>query len=282
MAYTNQGRKAFPASEALGAYVRVKIDFTASPPSVSKAAAEDEAHGETEAAVASGRFVSVKLYGPICQREVAGAVTQYARVFEAASGRVDDDALGGGRAAGIALEAASAAGERIAVLEEPARGGFSGLRHVAIADSTAITAAGEATFDTGSKTLDGASLRVGDVIRVKAGVSVTTTTGTETVNIKAKIGTEEIIATGAVDVANGDIALIEFDAVVRAVGASGALLAYGTYSLGVAGTVTQKPFRKAQATEDLSGDVAVTITSTASNTGESVELELFNVEVLRK
>lgn len=282
MAHSNPGIKAFPSSAIFPRHTRVKIDFTATPPTVGLAGSDDEAHGEAEgASTRVGEHVSVKLYAPVCIREVAGAVAQYARVYEADAGRVDD-ALAGGQGAGIALDAAAAAGERIAVLEDAARGKVSGLRHVNVADSDAVTAAVETTFSNGSKTLDGPSLRVGDVIRVKAGVSVATTTGSETVNIKAKIGTEEIVATGAVDVANGDIALIEFDAVVRAAGAAGALLAYGTYSLGVPGTVTQKPFRKAQASEDLSGDVAVEITTTASGTGESVELEHFTVEVLRK
>lgn len=282
MSYSNAGLKAFPASETFNQYSRVKIDFTADPPSISKADAEDEAHGEAQAeATRVGQFVSVKLFGPVCIREAGGAITQYARVFEADDGKVDD-AFSGGQAAGIALEAAAASGERIAVLEEPARGKFGGLRHAATADSTAVTASGAQTFDTGSKTLKGASLRVGDVIRVRAGVHVASTTGTETVTIKLLLGTEEIVTSGAVDVADDDIAWIDAEIVVRAVGASGAIAAYGVVALGVEGTVTAKPFRKDQATEDLSGDVAVSVTTTASSTGESVVLEHFTVEVLRK
>lgn len=281
MAYTNSGLPAFVAAAALGPYVRVTADWTATPPTVSLAGPDDEAIGETEAAADAGRPVTVRLYGRIAKREVAGAVTQYARVYEAAAGRVDD-ALTGGPGAGVALTGASNAGERISVLEDPQRSHFSGVRAVAVADSTAITAAAEATFDNASKTLNGADLRVGDIIHVVVGVVINTTTGSETVTVRLKLGTETICTSEAPDATNGDICYIDAYIVVRELGATGKILAYGVIGNGVQGTVTAKPFRKAEATEDISGNVAITVTSEASNTGESVECECFIVDVKRK
>lgn len=277
---TNEGLLARIATAALAAYTRVKFDPD-NDGQVIVAGANEDAIGITEDdALAAGDPVTVRTFGRISRRVAAEAISQYADVYNAASGRVSDTKAG--KRQGIALTAASNAGEWITVLEVPDFGDIDGLVNVIVADSTAVTASGASVFDNGTKTLDGASLKVGDIIRVRVGVDITTTTGSETVTLTLKVGTETIIATGAVDVSNGDLGYIEADVVVRAIGASGALLAYGTYALGTQGTVTALPFRKAQASEDLSGDVAVTVTTTHSSTGESVELEHFSVEIVRQ
>lgn len=160
--------------------------------------------------------------------------------------------------------------------------GVSDLAYSATAAGTALT---NSTSETtlGAKTISGADLRVGDVIRVLAQVIATATNSTDTLTLKLYVGTEEIVTTGAVDVANGDIGYINCDVVVRSIGASGKLAAAGLVALGVPGTVTAKPFLKAEASEDISGDVAVAVKGTWSvaNAGNSCRLDVMNVQVLK-
>jgi hypothetical protein len=154
----------------------------------------------------------------------------------------------------------------------------------AVAASSAITnTVTETAFSTGSKTLDGTQLRVGDVIRVRLQGIATATNSTDTLTVKLYLGTEEIVTTGAVDVADNDIFFIDCDIVVRTIGASGAIVACGLVGLGVEGTVTAKPFKKASATEDISGSVAVAAKATWSvaHAGNSCRLDVFNVQVLK-
>lgn len=283
--YTNPlGLEAFLASEDLLRGERVKINFAASnEPTIAKADVGEPSHGVMLADCDSGKVGTVDLDGRIVKRRTGGAVTQYADVYAVDDGRVDDG--GSGDYQGIALNAAAAAGEIIAVLEPRDLVGFGDAGELVenvVAASTAVTAVGPTTFDNGSKTIDGASLRVGDILRVKLAALWSATTGTETANLKLLFGTEEIVATGAVDVANNDIGVIEADIVIRELGATGKVVASGFHALGVPGTVTAKPFFKAEATEDISGDVAVSATVTHSNTGESVTLQRFTVEHIRK
>jgi hypothetical protein len=152
------------------------------------------------------------------------------------------------------------------------------------AQTTAGTALTNSTVETilATTTLKGARFRKGDVIRVRAQGIATATNSTDTLNLKLYIGTEMIAQTGAVDVANSDIWLIDADIVIRTIGASGTMVAAGTTGLGAVGTVTAKPFLLAEATEDISGDVACKITGTWSvaNSGNSCRNDLFNVQIL--
>lgn len=139
----------------------------------------------------------------------------------------------------------------------------------------------ETAFDK-KATLVGASLSAGDVIRIRAQGLVNDNNAADTLNIKLKVGTEEIVATGAVDVADGDIFFIDAAVVVRIAGAGGHLCACGVVGLGVPGTVTAKPFAKADAAEDLSGSIDVTVTATwsAAHADNEVQLDNLVVEVV--
>lgn len=152
------------------------------------------------------------------------------------------------------------------------------------ASSTAVTNTTTETDLDVTRKIDGAALVAGDMIEVLVGVVATATNGTDTLNVKLYVGTEEIAATGAVDVANNDIALIHAFITARAVGASGSLIAYGTHALGASGTVTAKAFRKAAATEDVSGVTTIKATATWSvaNAGNSCALEVLDVIYHRK
>jgi hypothetical protein len=139
----------------------------------------------------------------------------------------------------------------------------------------------ETAFDK-KATLVGASLSAGDVIRIRAQGKVNDNNAADTLNVKLKVGTEEIVATGAVDVADGDLFYIDAAVVVRIAGAGGHLCACGVVALGVPGTVTAKPFAKADAAEDLSGSIDVTVTATwsAAHADNEVQLDNLIVEVV--
>lgn len=144
-----------------------------------------------------------------------------------------------------------------------------------VADSASVTnTTTETAFDK-TAVIHGANLRAGDVIEVVARAFCVATNGTDTLNLKLYLGTEEIAATGAVDVANSDIGYIHAFIVVRTTGASATVSASGVVALGVPGTVTAKPFRKDAATEDLSAATTISVKATWSvaNAGNDVILE---------
>jgi hypothetical protein len=283
MASQNSGLKAFQAAEDIGAYVRVKLDSSGY---IAIAGDDDGWIGTTEAEGDSGHFITVRLRNvPGTRKMVAGgAITALNRVYGAASGRVDDLATGG-FGVGLALTAAAAAGEIVEVLTDSAAGEAEGLLAAIVADSDNHTnTTTETAFSNGTKTIGGGDLKVGDVFRVRALVNVPSTNATDTLTIKLYFGTEEIASTGALDVANDAIAYIDAEIVVRAVGASGAVAAAGLTMIGAAGTQNPKPFRKAQATEDLSGDVAIAVKATWSvaHADNDCDLEHFTVQLLRQ
>lgn len=155
---------------------------------------------------------------------------------------------------------------------------YSKLVKATIANSTAHSdSTDEATLD--SYTFTGTELAAQDVIEVSAKVVATSTNGSDTLAVRLLVGTEEICTTGAVDVANSDVAMIHAKITLRAVGSSGSVSAHGYTSLGASGTVTAKVFAKAAASEDLSGSVSVSIRAdwSAASASNSCRLEDFVV-----
>jgi len=277
----NQITKSFKATTALARYRLV------APSAATEGEAGYPAAGYvgplfvTEDAVASGSGVACtpldKFTGTILLT-VAGAVARLAKVcLTGAAGKVDDTGLGMG--IGVALQASTADGEEI----EVAVVAGTGLYHAAIADSTAVTASAVATaFSNASTTIDGGSLRVGDVIRIKAAGVVTTATGAETVLIGLVVGTEIVAASATFDASSADVWRAEADVVVRVTGASGKIQSHGATSIGAPGTATMKPFCSAELSEDISGAaLAVRAQVTNSSTGESVLCHAFSVELIR-
>lgn len=212
------------------------------------------------------------------QLTAAGAIARLARVsLTGAVGKVDDAI--DGPTVGVALEATTTDGEEF----EVAVASGTGLIGAAIAASSAVTASGVATaFSTGTKTVDGGALKVGDILRLKAAGTLTST-GSETVTIELLVGTEVVATTGAVNPSDsGDIFRLDTDVVVRVTGASGKIQAHGTVALGAPGTVTAKPFCSTELSEDISSSaLAITCKCTNSSTGESVVLQAFSVELVR-
>ncbi len=278
---TDHGFKAFTAGEALSKYRRVKLS-SGSGTQVEYADSEDIGIGVTQEGVASGDRVAVKLWSGegTFQVEAAGAFTVGDELYCADDGKFDD-ATSGGPSVLIALKTASGSASIIEANPRHANEGGTSLLYANVADSAEVeNTVTETAFDK-SKTINGAELRAGDVLEVIARAHVVDNNSTDTLTLKLYVGTEEIVTTGAVDVADNDIGFIHAFIQIRTTGGSGTLNAVGTVALGVPGTVTAKPFRKDEATEDISGDVALTVQATWSVAHADNEVELENLIVLR-
>lgn len=183
-------------------------------------------------------------------------------------------------AAGI-VEVAAAAGDEqgIILLNE-----FNLPRAASIvAASTAVTnTTTETAFDK-AVNIPANTLKVGDVIRVRAQAIATATNSTDTLDLQLRLGTTDILATGAVDVANNDIGYIDADIVIRTIGASGTMVAAGVVALGVPGTVTAKPKLMASTAIDTTAAISVNVSATWSvaNAGNSCRLDVLDVQVIR-
>lgn len=269
--------RAFLAGEALEAWRRVKYNGSNQ---VVHADADDAAIGITqEKQATSGLPVNVKLLhrGATFKVQAAGAFSDGDELYGADDGMVDD-AVTGGKHQLKALAAASGANS---IVEAICVDDGDGLLYAAIADSAEVENTTDETAFDKSKTIDGGELKVGDVLEIIARAYVLDNNSTDELTLKLKCGTEVIVSTGAVDVADGDIGFIHAFVTVRAVGASGKLSASGVVGLGVEGTVTAKPFRKDEASEDLSGDVAITVTATWSVAHADNEVYLEDLIVIK-
>jgi len=158
------------------------------------------------------------------------------------------------------------------------------LLYANVADSAEVeNSTVETAFDK-SVTIRGEELQIGDVIHVFASGMVNDQNSTDTLTVKLYVGTEEIISLGAVDVADSDIFAIDAYITIRTLGASGTLVAVGTYvAPAAAGTAAPLAFRKASATEDISAAVAITVKGTWSvaHADNEVQLDCFIAELLR-
>lgn len=96
-----------------------------------------------------------------------------------------------------------------------------------------------ANFDK-SFSIPANTLQVGDVLRIRANVTVNDNNSTDTLTLLLTIGGTTIVTTGAVDVADGDIGFMDVLVTIRTIGASGTMVASGLAALGVPGTVTGK------------------------------------------
>lgn len=191
---------------------------------------------------------------------------------------------GVGRLLGVCVYAAADADTYVLTYVHPSLNGAEGLVYSAEAASTAVTnTTTETKFDK-SVTLPANTLKVGDVIKVRAQVIATSTNSTDTLDIQLRLNTTDVIATGAVDVANNDIAIIDFELVIRTVGASGTYVGAGYVSLGAAGTVTAKAQFKASTAIDTTAaqEVNVSATWSVASASNSCRLDILNVEIKRK
>jgi len=161
------------------------------------------------------------------------------------------------------------------------------LLYQSVADSSEVeNSTTETLFDT-SYTLPANMLAAGDVLRVKAQAFVLDQNSTDTLTLKLYVGGLtgiEIVTTGAVDVADSDLGTIECDIVIRTIGATGTLVAMGTQSLGVPGTVTAKPFQKASTAIDTTASQVIGVSAewSVAHADNEALLRSLSVELVRK
>lgn len=149
--------------------------------------------------------------------------------------------------------------------------------------ATVITNTNVATKFDQNVTIGAGRLLAGDVIRVRAAVALPATNSTDTLTLALLLGAQAIVTTAAVDVANGDVGLIEADITVRTAGAGGAIAACGSSCLGPPGTAVVKPFVLGNTALDTTAalQLAVQATWSVANAGDQARLDIFNAELLR-
>jgi len=156
--------------------------------------------------------------------------------------------------------------------------------HTLYANTAASAAVSNTTTETAfdkSYTIPANLLVAGDVLTIKGQVIATATNSTDTLNIKLKLGSTVLVASAAVDVANNDVVFFEITVLVRTAGASGTYVAAGHCStVGAAGTVTQRAAFVASTAIDTTATNAITVTATwsAASSGDSVRLDVLDVE----
>lgn len=154
------------------------------------------------------------------------------------------------------------------------------LANIAAASSAVTNTITETTFSNGSVTIPANTLKVGDVIRVRAQGIATSTNSTDTLTVRSLIGTDVLATTGAVDVANNDIFTIDVTMVVRTIGATGTFVAFGDVSIGAGGTVTRKSVYLGSTTIDTTAAATLTVKATWSvaSASNSCRLDVLTVE----
>lgn len=211
----------------------------------------------------------------------SGAIPQYGDVFADVNGQVTANTTG--YYIGMAMEAASGAGAWFEVLRIDDRGGMAFVNETigaTVSNTTAETVLGN-TF-----TIPANSIKVGDMIHVIAHALVTNHNSTDTLLLKLKItdGThvQTLFATAAVAVAIGHIAVIDMIMVVRTVGnfATGTFIAFGSGSLGAAGT-SQISGNLASTALDTTAAQTIEVTATWSVASANDVVELDALCVLR-
>lgn len=198
-------------------------------------------------------------------------------VYPAASGKITN--LVTGTALGIAREAATADGDEIEVEERPELANWTAK---IVGPSTNIAGTAADTAYDRSVTVGAGVCRKGSRGRIRAKVDVPTTTGTETLLLKVKVtdGTNTVVlgATAAIDVADADIGVLDIEFEMRT---ATQVVANGVAGLGVPVTATMRPTGVALSTLDPTVAWTITVTQTASSTGETSALSMLSVDITR-
>ena len=123
------------------------------------------------------------------------------------------------------------------------------------------------------------SLNEGDVLQIFAQGIATATNSTDTLKAKLYIGSTAICDTGALDVANNDIFIIDAKVIIRTTGASGTLIGAGWGYIGTPGTANVKPFLLASTAVDTTAAQTISAKATWSvaNAGNSCRLDMLSV-----
>lgn len=157
-----------------------------------------------------------------------------------------------------------------------------GKLYAQVAASAAVTnTTTETNFDK-TYSIPAGKLKAGDILRIRAQVIATATNATDTLTVRLKLGSTTIVATSAVDVANNDIAVLDVTIILRTVGASGTMVAFGFVSLGVPGTATGRAVNLASTAVDTTAALVAAVSAewSVANAGNSCRLDGFTVERL--
>ena len=162
-------------------------------------------------------------------------------------------------------------------------------KYVQTAAGTALTNSTAATNMAVAPNIPANSLKVGDKIRIRAQVIATATNSTDTLTVKPQItpvtsgSAVDLATTGAVDVANNDVAIIDIEVTIRTIGVSGTMVAMGHIGLGASGTVTMKGVYLGSTTIDTTQAQTIGIQGTwsALSAGDSARCDILSVELIR-
>jgi hypothetical protein len=278
------GLRTFVAGEALEMHRRVKLNPGAT--TVVYSDAEDWI-GVTEGseAVANGAqvLVRMKTHPGTFKLTCSAAVAAGAAVYGTADGKIDDAWGSNAQLVGRALEAGSGDGAKIEVMPEF---GKAELLYSIIAQSAAggTSTAAEFTFDNGTFTIPAGEIREGDLYRITARGILTNTNGADTFTGRLYFGTELVASTPAPDAVDNDIFAIVADIVIREKSATGKLVATGLVYNDALAAGLATPFVLEEATEDLTGAIAISLRGifSASSAGNAARLRQFTVERIRK
>lgn len=127
------------------------------------------------------------------------------------------------------------------------------------------------------------TLRAGDVLHIKANVTVNDNNSTDTLTLLLRLGTTTIATTGAVDVADADQGFFDAYVIIRTIGATGTMVASGLVGLGVPGTVTGKAFALASTAVDTTAALKVNVNAdwSVAHADNEASLTGLVVELLR-
>lgn len=129
------------------------------------------------------------------------------------------------------------------------------------------------------------TLKVGDIINVRAVVDVTAVAANHTLAVSLSIGSVTIAITAATIVLANDVAYIDAAVVVQAVGnaSTGLVVADGTTAIGTSGTATARPFFKAPTNLDttIANTVAINGAWSTNNNGDTSVLSSATVSLSR-
>lgn len=155
------------------------------------------------------------------------------------------------------------------------------LLHALTTAGTALTASSTETV-LASHTLKAYSLQPGKVYRLHAAVLATATNSTDTLTVKVRVGPTTLTgtvcaSTGAVDVANSDVAVADLHLVVRDADSSSVVLVSGSASiLGAEGTATMRAAFESLALDNAADQlVEVTGQWSSTNAGNSCRADAF-------
>lgn len=142
-----------------------------------------------------------------------------------------------------------------------------GRASVSVADSAAVTNTTSETAYDQTYSIPANTLKAGSTVRVKAVVRFTNTVGATTATLAGRIGGTDIVTSSAVDVADNDVAMLDFWIVTRA--APGAAVdtegaGFCIFDSGAAGAISTATSMANGVTLATNGALVVDVTCTYS------------------